>query len=93
MKRVRDELTDHLGGRPSVTQRLLIERVAILIFRLDMLDRQMLDGVTMEEHTRRAYLAWHNSVSRSLRHLGLTGAPAKAPSLADYLANKQAEAA
>ncbi len=87
MKEVRAELTEHLGGKPSVAHRLLIDRVAMLLLRMELMDKEALGGTAMTERDQRAYLGWHNAVSRSLRHLGLNGAPGKAaPSLAEYIA-------
>ena len=88
MKEIRQELTQHLGGSPSATQRLMIDRVAMMMLRMELMDREAMNGTPMADHDQRAYLGWANSVSRMLRHLGLKGADGKAPTLSDYLQNR-----
>ena len=70
LRQVRSELTAHVGGKPSATQRMLIERAAVLALRVGMLDRKIMDD-GMAEHASRTYLAWSNSLTRTLRELGL----------------------
>ena len=41
-------------------------------------------------HDSRTYLAWSNSLTRTLRELGLKGAADKPPALQDYLAARSA---
>jgi hypothetical protein len=91
MKETRQELTQHLGGSPSVTQRLMIDRIATMMLRMELMDREAFNGTPMSDRDQRAYLGWANSVSRMLRHLGLKGADGKAPTLKDYFA-KQGDA-
>lgn len=84
MKEIRDDLAEHLGGKPSAAQRLLIDRIAVLLLRMELFDKESLAG-DMSERNHRYYCAWHNAASRSLRHLGLEAAPPKPPNLQDYL--------
>ena len=90
LKSVCAELTEHLGGSPSATQRALIERAAWLSLRVAQLDAKMArtDGFT--DHDSRTYLAWTNSLTRCLRELGLKPISAPARSLEDILAGKAA---
>ena len=90
LESVRAELTAHLGGNPSATQRQLIERAAWLSLRVAMLDAAMAETGTMTEHDSRTYLAWSNSLARALAHLGLKGAPPQTPTLAETMAAKAA---
>ncbi|MDE1906711.1 MAG: hypothetical protein KGH75_09725 [Rhodospirillales bacterium] len=85
MKEIRLELAQHVGGKPSATQRLLIDRVAMMMLRMELMDKEALNGTPMADRDQRAYLGWANAVSRALRHLGLKGVDGKAPGLADYL--------
>ena len=39
MKRIKNDLTRHVGGQPSVTQRMAIDQCAMLSLRLHMMDR------------------------------------------------------
>ena len=72
LRRVRAELTAHVGGKPSAPQRMLIERATTLSLYVEMLDRKVMQGGTMTEHDSRTYLAWSNSLTRTLRELGFS---------------------
>jgi hypothetical protein len=76
MARVRAELTQHLGGSPSATQRILIDRAAALSLRIHLMDRESARSGEMSERNGRQYLAWSNSLTRVLRQIGLAAAPA-----------------
>jgi len=93
MRDARTELTAHLGGTPSATQRALIEQAAQLRLRLATMDRQFVETGAMTEHSSRTYLAWSNSYSRLLRQLGLAGAKERPPTLAEILAQSHEAAA
>jgi hypothetical protein len=71
LKRVREELSAYLGGNLTVPQRVLVERAAMLQLRCAMLDDRILDG-TFTEYDAKTFLAWNNSLTRTLRALGLT---------------------
>lgn len=88
----REELIEHCGGSPSVTQRMLIDRAAQLTLRVAQLDAK-LDANALSDHDHRHYIAWSNSLTRTLAALGLKPAAARPPSLADYLAAKNAAVA
>ncbi len=88
MRETRAELTAHVGGTPSATQRALIEQAAQLALRLAAMDRKFAETGGQTEHDSRTYLAWSNSYSRLLRQLGLKGAAERPKSLADHLAER-----
>jgi hypothetical protein len=89
MRDTRRDLTAHVGGKPSATQRALIEQCAQLRLRLAVMDRAFVEsGSVMTSHDSRTYLAWSNSYSRTVRLLGLNAAAEKPATLADYLASK-----
>jgi hypothetical protein len=92
MRSTRAALIAHVGGKPSVVQQTLIERACQLQIRIAMMDRDFADGGVQTEHDSRTYLAWSNSLTRTLRELGLKGAADKRPSLQDYLAGRSAQA-
>jgi hypothetical protein len=71
MTRLRAELTSHCGGRPSVVQRALIERAVWLSLRLAQLDRKIAGGQNFTEIDSNTYLAWNNSLVRTLARLGI----------------------
>jgi hypothetical protein len=70
MSRVRRELTQHVGGRPSAAQRSLIDRAAALSLRLHLMDRESARSGEMSERNGRQYLAWNNSLQRLLAQIG-----------------------
>jgi hypothetical protein len=71
MRDTRAALTAHVGGNPSVTQRLLIDRAVQLTIRVATMDRKFAETEVQTEHDSRTYLAWTGSLSRILRDLGL----------------------
>jgi hypothetical protein len=86
MSEARAELTAHVGGAPSATQRALIEQCAQLRLRLACMDRRFAEAGTFTEHDSKTYLAWSNSYSRTLRQLGMKGAAERGPTLAEIMA-------
>jgi len=91
MRDVRAELSVHVGGRPSATQRALIDRAAWLTLHIAQLDAKMADGRPLTECDSRTYLAWSNSLTRTLKQLGLQGAAEKPKTLAEYRAERAAQ--
>jgi hypothetical protein len=81
MRRIRGELTAHVGT-PTATQRQLIERAATISLMLTRLDTDLAAGVPIDEER---YLAWSNSLSRIMARLG-PPAPPPVPSPQEYLA-------
>lgn len=71
LKATRAELTAHLGGKPSATQRMLVERAAKLALQVDLMDNRMTVSGAMTDHDSRTYLAWTNSLRLIMRELGL----------------------
>jgi hypothetical protein len=80
------DLTRHVGGHPSATQRALIERAAWLTLHVAQLDAKAAATGGMTDHSARQYLAWSNSLTRTLRELGLKGPAERAPTLAEVIA-------
>ena len=91
MARVRAELTQHRGGDPSATQRILIDRAAALSLRIHLMDRETARSGMMSERNGRQYLAWNNSLTRVMNQIGLKSVVNK-PALHDYLAARSAQA-
>ena len=71
MRRVREELTRDIGRTPSAIQSVLIERCVWLSLRRAQLDRKIASGRDFTEIDSNTYLAWNNSLVRTLRALGL----------------------
>jgi len=86
MRRVRAELVTHVGGSPSAVERQLIERAVRLSLQLELMDERLTHGEAFTTHDHNAYLAWSNSLGRTLKLLGLKSAPPRVPSLAEQLA-------
>jgi hypothetical protein len=79
MRQVRNELTEHVGGKPNAVQRALIERAVILSLRVAQLDRKILAGEEFTIHDSNYSLAWNNALRRTLMALGVEGATAGKP--------------
>jgi hypothetical protein len=97
MRRVRTELTAHVGGNPTFPQRMLIDRAAVLALRIAQIERQMVTGETLSLHDNNHAIAWHNAYRRTLSAIGLEPA-APAPvdpmeRLRRHLASRQGAAA
>jgi heme oxygenase len=87
MRETRAALTAHVGGSPSATQRALIERACQLTLRLAAMDQRFADTGAQTEHDSRTYLAWSNSLTRTLRDLGHKATASAHPtSIADLVA-------
>lgn len=86
MARVREELSQHLGGKPNPAQKILIDRAAALSLRLHLMDRESARAGQMSERNGRQYLAWNNSLTRLLAQIGLEPASARPLSPSEALA-------
>jgi hypothetical protein len=83
------QLTQHVGGDPSITQKLLIERLIKIRVQLDLLDKKLARG----EWTHldgRTYAALLNAHRLTARELGLLPVKPKQPSLAEHFAARAA---
>jgi hypothetical protein len=81
MRRTREALARHCGGQPSATQAGLIDRAAWLTLYVARLDEKAIAGGGVHsDHDAKQYLAYSNSLTRTLRQLGLEGAIDKPPS-------------
>ncbi len=74
MAQVRADLTTHLGGKPSATQRAMIDRAAWLTLHMALIDAKIGTTGSLTDHDSRTYLAWSNTLTRTMRSLGLHGA-------------------
>jgi hypothetical protein len=95
LRETRARLTKHVGGSPSAVELALIERAAQLTLKVAQLDAK-LDAGAMTDHDHRHYLAWSNSLTRTLEKLEKLARKRRAPSgpsLAEYLAAKAEGAA
>jgi hypothetical protein len=94
LARVREGLTAHVG-KPTLVQRLLIDRAAMLTLRLAMLDQKIVDDEMLSLHGDQHAIAWQNALTRTLVAIGVHGEASKAlPTtyrLDDYLASEAAE--
>ena len=70
-KRVRSDLLAQLGPKPTTTQRLLVDRVVMVLLRIELMDAVALRNRDLTESQAVSYLAWNNTASRMLRALGL----------------------
>jgi hypothetical protein len=75
MASLRRELIAHVGGKPSITQTLLINQACQLQLRLALMDAESDKVGTLTERRQVQYLAWSGSLTRVLDQIGLTAAP------------------
>ena len=93
MRRIRNELTEHVGGRPTAPQRLLIERLVVVALRLQLYDRKMTAGEVITDHDGRVFAGLHTAYRLMLRELDKRPAAAAdkpLPSLADLFPGRTA---
>ena len=87
LKATIDELTEHVGGKPSATQTRQIARAARIELYMSLMDaRADLNGAVLSERDSHSYLAWCNSYRLILRDLGLERRAAPGPSLQEHVA-------
>ncbi len=90
LAQIERELVAQIGGQPSMTEKLLIRRLARGMLRLELLDEKMTDG-QWTDHDARTFGGLTNAVRLLARELGLRAAPAKKlPDLSDILAEHKA---
>ena len=68
------ELVAHVGGSPTIAQRLLVDRIIKVRLQLDALDDKLTSG-DWTAHDQRTYGALLNAQRLCLRELGLGPAP------------------
>lgn len=80
LRQMRAALVAHLGGEAhlSAPQRVLIERCAMLQLRVAAFDAKIVDG-TFSEYDSKVFLAFSNSLTRTLAALGVQPAAAAKP--------------
>ena len=83
------QLTQHVGGDPSITQKLLIERLIKIRLQLDLLDKKLAEG-GWTHLDGRTYAGLLNAYRLTVRELGLQPAKHKQPSLAEHFAARAA---
>ena len=90
LRETRADLIAHLGGTATATQRALIDRAAWLTLHVAQLDARTAEGKAMTEHDSRHYLAWSNSLTRTLSAIGLKGTARPAKTLQQHVAERAA---
>jgi hypothetical protein len=89
VRQLRRQLSEHVGGSPSIPQRVLIEQAAIKAARIGLLVDKILTSADPDvDLATRCYLAWSNSLRRDLEALGLVKPEVQAPRLAEFLASR-----
>jgi hypothetical protein len=89
--RRREALVAHLGREPSYPERILISRICANEWDLLRLDARLDAGEELSGHAARLRLALENRLRLDLRELGLAPAAPREPTLAEYLAQRQAQ--
>ena len=81
MQRLRKELLAHVGGSPSATQRLLVERAVRLSMQVELMDERFFKDGELSDRNNRQLLAWSNALTRTLSKLGINPTKPKVPAL------------
>jgi hypothetical protein len=92
VREARAALIAHVGGTPSAVQSKLSGQAVQIRLRLAVMDKRFAETGAQTDHDSRTYLAWSNSLTRTLRELGVKGSVDKPPGLQDYLAARSAQA-
>lgn len=79
------ELTAHVGGKPSIVQRLLIDRIIRIRLQLDALDEKLAGG-NWTPHDGRTHGGLMNAYRLTMRELGIKAVADRQPTLAEALA-------
>jgi hypothetical protein len=83
-------LTEHVGGRPSAVQEILIRRCARLLIILDLLERRVIERPDeLGDLACRQLMAFHNGLRLSLSALGMDR-PEVQTTLQTYVGGKAA---
>jgi hypothetical protein len=81
---VRTQLLQHVGSNPTITQKYLIDRAAILSLRLAQIDKKIIEETTLTILDNNQIVAWQNCLTRVLVALGVNKPQAlRRPSLTD----------
>jgi hypothetical protein len=87
MRRVRRQLTEHVGGKPSVVERMLIERAAVLCLRLAKIGEKIInESGPLTLCDTNFVIAWQNALTKVLKALGVDAAASPVPKLEDIIA-------
>jgi hypothetical protein len=81
------QLIAHVGGSPTVTQKLLIQRIIRGTVQLEAFDEKLQSGDFTDQDARN----YHGLINRHrllIREIGIEPAAAKPPTLADYFAGR-----
>jgi hypothetical protein len=83
----RRQLIEHVGGAPSPVQAALIRLATQIQIRVAIMDAKFaMEGGDVNACDAHHYLAWVNTLSKTLAKLGLKSAPLPRRSLSDLLA-------
>jgi hypothetical protein len=92
LRRCEAELVEHLGGRPTFAQALIIRRATRAMLQLEKLDSKLASG-NWTDHDARTYGGLSNTLRLCLRELGLRPpAPTPTSPLAEHFRRPQSAA-
>jgi hypothetical protein len=90
LKTIERDLIEQIGGSPSVSQQLLIRRIARAMLMLEILDLKLANNENWNQCDAATQGGLNNNVRLCLRELGIKAPAPKRQSLAAYLAEKSA---
>lgn len=80
VRQLEAELVQHVGGSPSIAQRLLIERIIKIRWQLELFETKLAEG-SWTAHDSRTYGGLSNAFRLAIRELGVKPAKGRPPSL------------
>ena len=90
LRRTKAALVKHIGGKPTTTQRALIDRAGMLTVHIARMDEAAMKNGGFGDLASRQYLAWSAHLTRTMKLLGFDEAAAKPPSVGDAIAAAKA---
>jgi hypothetical protein len=82
------ELTEHVGGSPTLPQRLLIQRIARTSIIVSVLERKVIEQGELGDLQSRQVNALWNTLTRCLTALGMKSQSQKSADLAEFLGRR-----
>jgi hypothetical protein len=92
-REVRTQLIEHVGGRPSAAQLLLIQMATLKALRIALLSDVVAGQVQVDERDDRQLVSWMNSLRRDLEALGLARPAERMPGIREILLERAKTAA
>jgi hypothetical protein len=92
-REVRTALIEHVGGKPTAPQMLLIQLATLKALRIALLSDVVAQQTDVTERNDRQLVSWMNSLRRDLETLGLARPAERIPGIRELLLERAKTAA